>query len=796
MSKNPMSKNPLKNNKKLFKLLPIAFVVMTSFEAIAQSNETSIEVTADKVSEGIKNAPSQASLDSRMPQTSISEDFLKRFISPTASFVEALSLAPSVVGLNQNGPGLNDNKVSLRGFNNGQFTMRFDGIPINDTNGVSYHSTIWAPTQFLGSASIDRSPGLASTFGPANYGGGFDLYSKSVSDEKGATLYGSVGSWNTFTYGADLTTGKLGEDGATKIAMGVHRMSTDGYMTNDSGFRNGGYFKLESDLTKDVKLTAFASAIQYFTAGPDGLKVFAQDTNPALAGINPNYKGQNYFASKDPTRLDSTNLFMIGGNGATTDVRTYLNYIGLSANLGNGWKVDNKIYNMSYNNQDMLQQVTAPNQVVSGTGAMSTSDLNWTGRIKKNSFQKFGDILTSSFESDLGIFRTGMWYEASYSSRYGVTFNPLTGVTAPVGAASNGVSYAENYMTQLFQPFVEFEWKVTDKLKITPGFKYSLYNMSLSQNPDNGPTTAVGTSGKCTGYPTIGVGKSSSYCGYVGNQSSPALNNATYNQPLPFLDMHYMIQPNWSTYAQFATGNVIPDTGVYDTAGAAAPIALPTPIQTKAYQVGTVYKTNRLSLDADAYIVRADNSVSLITGTSSYYSSGSTTYSGLEAQATYDLGSGFTIYGNASKMSAIVDSTGYSAPLVPTDMEALGLFYRQYGWSVGATVKRIGTQYVDNSKATTLNANGNEWAQLDPIFLTGLYMNYEFNNLGSFAKSARIRFGVDNVFDKIYLTSYTPAGVSSDPNRPGTNLNTNTLNNDIVTWSSGRFTSVSLFVNF
>jgi iron complex outermembrane receptor protein len=257
-----------------------------------------------------------------------------------------------------------------------------------------------------------------------------------------------------------------------------------------------------------------------------------------------------------------------------------------------------------------------------------------------------------------------------------------------------------------------------------------------------------------------------------------------------------MIQPNWSTYAQFATGNVIPDTGVYDTPGAAAPVALPPPIQTKAYQVGTVYKTNRLSLDADAYIVRADNSVALITGTSSYYSSGSTTYSGLEAQATYDLGSGFTIYGNASKMSAIVDSTGYSAPLVPTDMEALGLFYRQYGWSVGATVKRIGTQYIDNSKVTTSNALGNEWAQLDPIYLTGLYLNYEFNNLGSFAKSARIRFGVDNVFDKIYLTSYTAASGSSDPNRPGANLGTNTLNNDTVTWSSGRFTSVSLFVNF
>jgi iron complex outermembrane receptor protein len=368
--------------------------------------------------------------------------------------------------------------------------------------------------------------------------------------------------------------------------------------------------------------------------------------------------------------------------------------------LGGGWKVDNKLYNMSYNNQDMLQQVTAPNLLVSGTGALTSSQLDWLGRIKKNSYQKFGDILRASFESDLGTLRTGMWYEASYSSRYGVTFNPLTGVTAPLGAAANGVSYSENYMTQLFQPFVEFEFKVTDNLKVTPGFKYSLYNMSLSQNPDNGPTTAVGSSGKCTGYPSIGTSTSKAFCGFVGNQGGPVSNNATYNQPLPFLDVHYMLQPNWSTYAQFATGNVIPSTNVFDTAGATAPVALPPPIQTKAYQIGTVYKTNNLSLDADAYIVRADNSVSLITGTSSYYSSGSATYSGLEGQATYDFGNGFAVYGNASKMQAILDQSGLSAAGVPTDMEALGLFYRQYGWSVGATVKRIGSMYVDNSSAT------------------------------------------------------------------------------------------------
>jgi outer membrane receptor protein involved in Fe transport len=82
------------------------------------------------------------------------------------------------------------------------------------------------------------------------------------------------------------------------------------------------------------------------------------------------------------------------------------------------------------------------------------------------------------------------------------------------------------------------------------------------------------------------------------------------------------------------------------------------------------------------------------------------------------------------------------------------------------------------------------------MYLTGLYVNYQFTNLGALAKSARVRFGIDNVFDRVYLASLTPAGASSDPSRPGTNIGGNTLNTDTVTWTSGRLTSLSLFVDF
>ena len=428
---------------------------------------------------------------------------------------------------------------------------------------------------------------------------------------------------------------------------------------------------------------------------------------------------------------------------------------------------------MSYNNHDTFNSVTSPNQLMS---SVSASAMNYLATDKHNTYQKFGDILRVYNDNSLGQFRTGLWYELAVSSRFQSYFNPKTG--APLSPVAT--KFAENYNTTSFQPFAEFEFKVTDKLSITPGFKYSLYTMSLSQNPDIGSTSPGG--------------------GFVGSQPYPITNNATYRSPNPFLDIHYMIQPNWSAYAQFASGDVIPSTSVYDNSlgtyypGTTSPTALPPPIQTKSYQLGTVYKGSNFSVDGDVYLTRADGSQVPVydstTYNTYYVAKGSGVYSGIEAQGTYAFANGISLYTNASKMNATYDSNSLSMPAVPTDMETLGIFYKNSGWTTGAFVKRVGPQWVDSK------AGDNQWGQIPEMYLTGLYLNYDFTNLGSFAKSARIRFGIDNVFNQIYLTSLTPAGAASDPNRPGTNINTNTLNTDTVTWSSGRFSSLSLFVNF
>jgi len=471
-----------------------------------------------------------------------------------------------------------------------------------------------------------------------------------------------------------------------------------------------------------------------------------------------------------------------------------LNYIGLNVNINESWKMENKLYNMSYNNHDVSwDKNSTPNTLVS---SLSSTALSYAGYDKHNTYQKFGDILRFSNDNSLGQLRTGLWYEYAVSSRFMNVFNPLTGVPAqitpsiPAGTTAKlSTKYAENYTTTTFQPFVEFEFKVTEKLKITPGFKYSMYSMSLSQNPD---IADAGPGG-----------------GFVGeNNGNPVTNNATYRSPDPFLDIHYMIQPNWSLYAQFASGNVIPSTNVFDktsgtqgVVGSTAPQVLPPPIQTKSYQLGSVFKGKNFSVDGDVYLTRADGSQTAYYDSSvnsTYYlATGSGTYSGIEAQGTYAFDNGMSVYANASKMNAKYDNTGLNMPSVPTDMETLGVFYKKSGWTTGAFVKRVGPQWVDskaNDPRTGLPAN--EWGQIPEMYLTGLYVNYDFTNLGSLAKSARIRFGIDNVLDKNYLTSYSPATSSSDPNRPGADLTTNKLNSDIVTWSSGRFTSVSFIVNF
>ena len=99
-----------------------------------------------------KSAPSQNSLAARSAQSTVSDDSVRNYTSPVSDYTQVLSMVPGLFSYSPNGAGLGDSKITIRGLPDSYALFSFDGIPFNDTNGVSHHSWVFFPTEFLGGA--------------------------------------------------------------------------------------------------------------------------------------------------------------------------------------------------------------------------------------------------------------------------------------------------------------------------------------------------------------------------------------------------------------------------------------------------------------------------------------------------------------------------------------------------------------------------------------------------------------------------------------------------------------------
>ncbi len=128
--------------------------------------------------------------------------------------------------------------------------------------------------------------------------------------------------------------------------------------------------------------------------------------------------------------------------------------------------------------------------------------------------------------------------------------------------------------TTTLQPYTEYEFRATDRLRITPGLKFAYYKQDFTQFADNGKT--------------------------VGNLGGAAsVNHAVeYHSWLPSFDTHYLLQPYWSVYGQFGKGQTIPPTSIFDVKGAQV-LVNPKPTLTDTVQFGSVWKSRRATFDID-----------------------------------------------------------------------------------------------------------------------------------------------------------------------------------------------------
>jgi len=177
-----------------------------------------IEVVGSAVSAS-RSAPAQSSLSARSAQSIVSDDFIRNLTSPVADFSQVLQMTPGMYSYSPNGVGLGDTKTYFRGFSDGDYTVSFDGIPFQDTNSPSHHTWAFFPSQFLGGAVIDRSPGSAATIGPANFGGSVNLLSRNLESEQRTSVFDSYGSFNTKIYGAEFESGQFGPGGTQNLLL-------------------------------------------------------------------------------------------------------------------------------------------------------------------------------------------------------------------------------------------------------------------------------------------------------------------------------------------------------------------------------------------------------------------------------------------------------------------------------------------------------------------------------------------------------------------------------------------------
>jgi iron complex outermembrane receptor protein len=696
-------------------LMALALMTQHSAQAQAVAESTSAldadAITAKVIIKGssvANRAPVQASLSATQPQAIISATFIEQAVTPLADFNAVARIAPSIAGgVSANGPGTAETKVTLRGFQDGEYNMTYDGIPFGDTNNPTHHSTSYFPARIIGGMVIERGPGNASNLGQATFGGSINLYSKELSHEANFTPYATFGSWNTKMLGAQIDSGQMASMGNANLMFNASRLTSDGYLTYSGVTEDNYQIKAQLPMGKESTLTVFSTVNKIHSFVPDKGGV----TLTQVAKY-----GKNYALNNDPT---SQNYFGYNYNNKDTDFE----YIRLQSKLA-GWSIDNTLYTYAYTN-DTYSGQDASGATANGTKAAPTGNKNVPGYNKLNSYRVNGDIFKATNKVAAGLLRAGVWLENSDTNRHTYDLDWTLNAPNPKEAtAPKNIAYEQSSSWSQYQPFVEFEWSPLASLTITPGFKYLNFKRSLNAPVNQG--TRIATDAE-----------------------------QTYTASLPFLTANYTVSKEWSAYAQVARGFLVPDLSMFYVNNPS--LSTPKPQTSSNYQLGTVHQSQNLTFDADIYYIDFNNKIAASGNGNDlvYFNQGGVVYKGIEGAATYYVGSGFSLHANASMNSAKTKDTNLQVAKVPSSTSAFGLLYKANGLYGSVLAKTAGKQYAKDGEVAAY--------KIESYTLTDMTVGYRWKTTGML-KNIKTQAGINNLFNKQDVTSIAPnsKGVAFD----------------------------------
>lgn len=666
--------------------------------------------------------PTDSNLAARQPQSVISLQYISNNVAPTADYATIANIAPSVANVETNGPGLSEAKhTTIRGIDDGGYNVTFDGIPFGDYNSFTHHTTSYFPAKVVGQVVVDRGPGTASTVGNATFGGTMALYSKDPRTQQGFIPTLSFGSWNTQLGNFEINTGLLADRASAIVSY--QRMETDGYRTNADMKRDTYYVKYLQPVGQNATLTVLSSINKIGFGNPSTVTQQQID----LFGRN--------FGLKDDNAANHLDLLNRKYN--YQNKKADFEYIGLNIESSNGWSAENKVYTYSYNNVSHEKPKV-------GTGTAAGTVL---GSVKLNEYRTYGDSFVLSNESPLGTFKAGLWYDLTTNHRYtyGVNYD-ITGAdaldlssTALYKAAAPGgnpntlpgaVGYNYSYLlvdkNSSFQPFAEYDWKVSPDLDINAGVKYIKFTRDFDAT----------------------VNQTASRQALIASR--------TDSKTTPSVTVHYTVNKDWTSYAEVAEGFQSPTEGnsFYVSNANQGGINIKPQISTN-YQVGTVFKQGRLSADADVYYVDfqnyAYNGPTDSSGDPAYYGiAKGAYYSGVEAEASYSVGGGLGLYVNGSLNKATFKGSKIDVPTVPESTAALGFVYDNAGFFGSLTEKFVDkwTVYDTITNPDIAGGGASRQAKSQSYWLGDLSVGYGHKFGHGFVRSVKIRLQISNVFNQ------------------------------------------------
>lgn len=708
----------------------------TQAPVVAEQIET---IGRTKVDSAAYQAPTKAPLEAFQPTSVISQHFIENNIPPSGNYDTMVALAPSVMTIGSNGPGLAENKVSVRGFSDGQYNVLFDGIPFADGNNFTHHTTAYYTAHDLGGISVDRGPGDASTMGYATFGGTISVDGKTPTERRGVEAYGSMGAWNTYTYGGEFNSGRMKKLNNASFVFDAGGVQSDGYQTWSGQQRYNFYGKWIQPINDHTTLTfmgLYNNLTQYVPPGATLGEIAEFGPN---YGLSDNKSSQNYYKYNVDT------------------IQTDMSYIGLNSDIGGGWTIDNKIYTYAYyhhgHNENDVNGTTqaryldsAPvskGNVVACGGTYGASKMTYNsgpgceyGQAMRQDYRAWGDTFSVNRDFGLAKLKLGFWLEHQTDTRQQGNINWATGQFTNQKEPLNRLMTLENLSAQ---PYVQLTFRPLPNLEISPGFKYALMVRQINA-PVNQKT------------------------------GTPLYYNQTYGAPMPSLNVHYMVNRNWSAYLQIARGFLAPDSAYFYTPNPSANKV--SPENTMNYQIGTAWQSRQFTLSGDIYYINFSNFVTSANENipgygpmTVYYNQGGVNYYGIEGEASYHLGAGFTLFANGSLNQSKTQGTGAPIANAPDATASGGMIYEHGGLYASVIDKWIG------ARAGKISSTGQAQDGLDPFNQLDVSIGYTFNHDNvRRGPPIKLQLHVTNLADSKKVFSYagtTAEGESMWNTQPG-----------------------------